>query len=324
LAKVEDIHVDQILHDPNVAEEYHPNIIKYPTPMFSLAIEPKNRGDETKISGALHKLSEEDPTFKVTHDPQTHELVINGIGELHLRVMLEKMKNRFNLEVITKPPKIPYRETIQAKAEGHYRHKKQSGGAGQFGEVYLRIEPLDRGQGFEFVNDIFGGTIPSQYVPSVEKGVRDVLENGAIAGYSLQDVRVIVYDGKYHPVDSKDIAFRIAGRNAFREAITKARPTLLEPIVNMEINIPEQFMGDITGDLNGRRGRVIGVDTLPGGMAVIKAQAPLSELSSYNGQLRSVTSGQGSFIMELSHYDLVPPQVQAKIVALYKPKAEEE
>lgn len=324
LAKVEDIHVDQILHDPSVAEDFHPILPKYPTPMYSLAIEPKNRGDETKISGALHKLAEEDPTFTVTHDPQTHELVINGIGELHLRVMLEKMKNRFNLEVLTKPPKIPYRETIQSKAEGHYRHKKQSGGAGQFGEVFLRVEPLDRGQGFEYVNDTFGGTIPSQYIPSVEKGVRDVLENGAIAGYPLQDVKVSVYDGKYHPVDSKDIAFRIAGRNAFREAIKMAHPALLEPVVNMEITIPEQYMGDITGDLNGRRGRVIGVDTLPGGMAVIKAQAPLAELASYNGQLRSVTSGQGSFVMELSHYDLVPPQVQAKIVAVYKPKEEVE
>lgn len=324
LAKVEDIHVDQILHDPSIAEEYHPISPKYPTPMYSLAIEPKNRGDETKISGALSKLAEEDPTFKITHDHQTHELVVNGIGELHLRVILEKMKNRFNLDVLTKPPKIPYRETIQDKAEGHYRHKKQSGGAGQFGEVFLRIEPLDRGQGFEFVNDTFGGSIPSQYIPSIEKGVRDVLENGAIAGYPLQDVRVIVYDGKYHPVDSKDIAFRIAGRTAFREAIKIAHPTLLEPVVNMEINIPEQYLGDITGDLNGRRGRVIGVDTLPGGMAAIKAQAPLSELATYNGQLRSVTSGQGSFVMELSHYDLVPPQVQAKIVSVYKPKVEEE
>jgi len=324
LAKVEDIHVDQILHTPGGEETFRPILPKYPTPMFSLAIEPKNRGDETKISGALHKLAEEDPTFKVSHDPQTHELVISGIGDLHLRVILEKMKNRFNLEVLTKQPKIPLKETIQAKAEGHYRHKKQSGGAGQFGEVFLRIEPLERGQGFEFVNDIFGGTIPSQYVPSVEKGVRDVLEGGAIAGYPVQDIRVIVYDGKYHPVDSKDIAFRIAGRQAFKEAIIKARPGLLEPLVNMEITVPEKFLGDITGDLNGRRGRVIGVDTLPGGMALVRASAPLSELASYNGQLRSVTGGQGSFLMEFSHYDLVPPQVQAKIVAQYKPKVEEE
>ncbi len=322
LAKVEDLHVDQILHDPSITEDWHPIVPRYPVPMFSLAIEPKNRGDETKISGALAKLAEEDPTFTITHDAQTHELVIHGIGDLHLRIMLEKMKNRFHLEVATKPPKIAYRETIQAKAEGHYRHKKQSGGAGQFGEVFLRIEPLERGQGFEYVNEVFGGTIPQQYIPSVEKGVMDVMQTGAIGGYPMQDVKVSVYDGKYHDVDSKDIAFRIAGRGAFKDAIGKAKPVLLEPVVNMEITIPENHLGDITGDLNGRRGRVIGVDALPGGMAVIRAQAPLSELASYNGQLRSVTSGQGSFVMTMSHYDVVPPQVQAKIAGAYKPKEE--
>jgi elongation factor G len=324
LAKVEDIHVDQILHDPGSTVDWHPIPPKYPVPMFALAIEPRSRGDEVKISGALHKLAEEDPTFRVTHDAQTHEMVIHGIGDLHLRVMLEKMKNRFNLEVTTKPPRIAYKETITAKAEGHHRHKKQTGGAGQFGEVFLRVEPLERGQGFEFVNDIFGGTIPSQYVPSVEKGVHDVLTEGAIAGFPVQDVRVIVYDGKYHPVDSKDIAFRTAGKFAFRDAIGKARPALLEPVVKMEITVPESHMGDIAGDLNGRRGRVIGVDTLPGGMALIRAEAPLAELGGYNGQLRSVTSGQGSFVMEFSHYDVVPPQVQAKIVAAYRPREEAE
>ena len=320
LAKVEDIHVDQILHDPAVSNDWHPIIPKYPTPMYSLAIEPKNRGDEVKISGAMHKLAEEDPTFKMTHDPQTHELVIHGTGDLHLRVILEKMKNRFNLEVLTKPPKIPYKETITAKAEGHYRHKKQTGGAGQFGEVYLRVEPLERGSGYEFVNDIFGGTIPGQYIPSVEKGVKDILEGGAIAGYPVQDIRVSVYDGKYHPVDSKDIAFRTAGKYALKDAITKARPAILEPVVTMEITIPEKYVGDITGDLNGRRGRIVAVDTLSGGMSMIRASAPLSEVMTYNNQLRSVTSGQGSFIMEFSHYDVAPPQVQAKIVAAFKPK----
>jgi elongation factor G len=324
LAKVEDIHVDQILHEPSTPNHLKPLTPRYPTPMFALAIEPKARGDEVKISGALHKLTEEDPTFKWTHDPSTHEMVIHGVGDLHLRVTLEKMKNRFNLEVTTKPPKIAYKETITAKAEGHHRHKKQTGGAGQFGEVFLRVEPLDRGQGFEFVNDVFGGTIPSQYIPSVEKGVHDVLAGGAIAGYPVQDIKVIVYDGKHHPVDSKDIAFRTAGKYALKDAITKARPALLEPIVNMEITIPEKHVGDITGDLNGRRGRINGVDTLPGGMSLIRAVAPLAEVMSYNNQLRSVTSGQGSFIMEFSHYDVVPPQVQAKIVAAYKPKDEPE
>ncbi len=324
LAKVEDIHVDQIIHEPGSANEWKPNVPKYPTPMFALAIEPKTRGDEVKISGALQKLAEEDPTFKTTHDPQTHEIVIHGVGELHLRVMLEKMKNRFNLEVTTKPPKIAYRETITAKAEGPYRHKKQTGGAGQFGEVFLRVEPLDRGQGFEFVNDVFGGTIPGQYIPSVEKGVHDVLSGGAIAGYPVQDLRVIITDGKHHPVDSKDIAFRTAGKYALKDAITKARPALLEPIVNMEITVPEKFVGDITGDLNGRRGRINGVDTLTGSMALIRAVAPLAEVMTYNNQLRSVTSGQGSFLMEFSHYDVVPPPVQQKIVAAYKPKEEPE
>jgi len=277
-----------------------------------------------KISGALHKLSEEDPTFRWSHDAQTHEIVIHGVGELHLRVTLEKMKNRFNLEVTTKPPKIAYKETITAKADGHYRHKKQTGGAGQFGEVYLRVEPLERSAGFEFVNDTFGGSIPSQYIPSIEKGVHDILSGGAIAGYPVQDLRVVVTDGKYHPVDSKDIAFRTAGKYALKDAITKARPSLLEPIVNMEITVPEKYVGDITGDLNGRRGRINAVDTLAGGMSQIKAVAPLAEVMTYNNQLRSVTSGQGSFIMEFSHYDVVPPQVQAKIVAAYKPKEEVE
>src|SRR6185503_18783979 len=239
LAKVEDIHVDQILHEPNATNHLKPIVPKYPTPMYSLAIEPKARGDEVKISGALAKLSEEDPTFKSTHDATTHEIVIHGVGELHLRVMLEKMKNRFNLEVTTKPPKIAYKETIGAKAEGHYRHKKQTGGAGQFGEVFLKIEPLERGAGFEFVDAVKGGTIPGQYMPAVEKGVRQVLQGGAIAGYQLQDVRVIVYDGKYHTVDSKEVAFVAAGKKAFLDAITKARPQILEPIVDLSVTAPE-------------------------------------------------------------------------------------
>lgn len=323
LAKIDDLHVDQIIHDPSIAETYHPILPKYPVPMYSLAVEPKSHGDEVKVATSMAKLAEEDPTFKYVHDPVTHELVVSGVGELHLRVVLEKMKNRFNLDVTTKPPRVAYRETITAKAEGHYRHRKQTGGAGQFAEVYLRVEPLNRGDGFEFVNDVFGGAIPTQFIPSVEKGVRDILENGAVAGYPVQDVRVIVYDGKHHPVDSKDIAFRTAGRMALREAITKARPALLEPVVNLEITAPEKHLGDITSDLNAKRGRVIGVDSQPGGMAVIRAAAPLAELTSYNSQLRSVTGGQASFIMEPSHYDVVPPQVQQKIMAAYKPKEEE-
>jgi elongation factor G len=295
-----------------------------PVPMFSLAIEPKSRGDEQKISGVLARMSEEDKTFKITHDRQTNELVVSGVGDLHLRVMLQRMEKRFKLEVITKVPKIPYHETITTLAEGHYRHKKQTGGAGQFGEVYLKVEPTDRDAGFQFVDEIFGGSIPGQYLPAVEKGVHDLMEQGVIAGFPLQDIRVRVYDGKHHPVDSKEVAFRIAGKLATKEAILKAKPVLLEPVVTIEVTVPAQFVGDITGDLSGRRGRILGQDIMPGNMAVIKALVPLSEVSQYNSQLRSVTGGQGSYSMELSHYDVVPPNIQQEIVKQYKPKAEEE
>jgi elongation factor G len=233
------------------------------------------------------------------------------------------MANR-GLLVDTKPPKIAYRETIQAKAEGHHRHKKQTGGAGQFGEVFLRVEPLERGKGFEFVDEVFGGAIPGQFIPAVEKGVREVLESGAIAGYPMQDIRVIVYDGKSHPVDSKEVAFKTAGKYAFLDAVKKAKPILLEPIVNMEVTVPEDKVGTITGDLSGKRGRIQGQDFIGGGMAVVKAQAPLAEVMQYQSQLKSVTGGQGSFVMEFSHYEPVPPQIQAQITAQYKPKAEEE
>jgi elongation factor G len=323
VAKIEEIHTNDVLHDDHALDSVHLRPLTFPTPMYGLAITPKARGDETKLSVLLTKLAEEDPTFKWQTDRQTHEVVINGLGELHLRLVLERLANR-GLHVDTKPPKIAYRETITQNAEGHHRHKKQTGGAGQFGEVYLRIEPRERGEGFEFVNEIFGGTIPGQFVPAVEKGVRDVIEGGAIAGYPLQDVRVIVYDGKHHPVDSKEVAFRAAGKFAFRDAITKAKPVLLEPIVNMEVTVPESHVGSITGDLSGKRGRIQGQDFLPGGMAVVKAQAPLSEVMQYQSQLKSVTGGQGSFAMEFSHYEPVPPTVQAHIVAQYKPRAEEE
>ncbi|HEY1686701.1 MAG TPA: elongation factor G [Tepidisphaeraceae bacterium] len=323
VAKIEEIHPNDVLHDDHALDTVHLKVESYPTPMYGLAISPKARGDEQKISVQLSKLAEEDPTFKWHTDRQTHEVVINGLGELHLRLVLERMKNR-GLQVDTKPPQIAYRETILNKAEGHHRHKKQTGGAGQFGEVFLRIEPLERGKGFEFVDEIFGGAIPGQFVPAIEKGVRDVLEAGPIGGYPLQDVRVIVYDGKHHPVDSKEVAFRSAGKFAFIEAIKKAKPAVLEPIVNMEVTVPEQHVGTITGDLSGKRGRIQGQDFLPGGMAVVKAQAPLSEVMQYQSQLKSVTGGQGSFMMELSHYEPVPPQVQQQIISQYKPKVEEE
>jgi elongation factor G len=323
VAKIEEIHTNDVLHDDHALDSVHLKALTFPTPMFGLAVTPKARGDETKISTLLSKIAEEDPTFKWHTDRQTHEVVINGLGELHLRLVLEKLANR-GLHVDTKPPKIAYRETIQTNAEGHHRHKKQTGGAGQFGEVFLRIEPMERGKGFEFVDEIFGGAIPGQFVPAIEKGVREVLDQGAIAGYPLQDVKVIVYDGKHHPVDSKEVAFKTAGKYAFIEAVKKAKPVLLEPIVNMEVTVPEDKMGTITGDLSGKRGRIHGQDFIGGGMAMVKAQAPLAEVMQYQSQLKSVTGGQGSFAMELSHYEPVPPQVQAAIVAQYKPKAEEE
>jgi elongation factor G len=323
VAKIDEIHTNDVLHDDHALDSVHLRPLTFPTPMFGLAITPKARGDEQKLSMQLAKIAEEDPTFRWVTDRQTHEVVINGIGELHLRLVLEKLAHR-GLHVDTKPPKIAYRETIMTKAEGHHRHKKQTGGAGQFGEVFLRVEPLERGKGFEFVNEVFGGTIPGQFIPAVEKGVRDLLDQGVVAGYPLQDVRVCVTDGKHHPVDSKEVAFRAAGKFAFKEAVLKAKPVLLEPIVNMEVTAPEDKMGTITGDLSGKRGRIQGTDVLPGGMAQIRATAPLAEVMQYQSQLKSVTGGQGSFAMEFSHYEPVPPQVQQQIASQYKPKAEEE
>jgi len=323
VAKIEDIHVNDVLHDDHALDSVHLRPLTYPTPMFGLAITPHARGDEQKISILLAKLAEEDPTFKWHTDRQTHEIVINGVGEMHLRLVLEKLRNR-GLQVDTKPPKIAYRETISTTADGHHRHKKQSGGAGQFGEVFLRIEPVERGSGFQFVDETFGGSIPGQYIPAIEKGIRETIDAGVIAGYPVEDVKVVVTDGKHHAVDSKEIAFKTAGKFAFRDAFAKARPVLLEPIVNMEVTVPEGVVGAVTGDLSGKRGRIQATDVASGGMVVIKASAPLSEVMQYGSQLKSVTGGRGSFAMELSHYDPVPPQVQQGIVSQYKPHAEEE
>ncbi len=324
VAKIDEVRFNAVLHESHDVDEIQLTPIHFPEPMSGLAVTPKRRGDEQKIGDALAKLVEEDPTFKVTRDSVTNETVIHGMGDLHLRVILEKLKGRFNVEVDTKPPKIAYRETIQGKAEGHHRHKKQTGGAGQFGEVYLRVEPMDRGSGFEFVNDIFGGSIPNQFLPAVEKGIRQAMEQGAIAGYPMQDIRVSVYDGKHHPVDSKEVAFVTAGKRAFIDAVMKARPALLEPMVNVEVTVPSQYMGDITGDLSGKRGRIQGTDMLAGDQVSIQAVVPLAEIGNYQGQLKSVTGGQGSFTMELSHYDPVPPHVQEQIAAQYKPRDEED
>jgi len=322
LAKIEELRVGDLIHDGRTHGRFV--MPPVPQPMFSLALEPASRGDEQKIGGALERLSEEDLCFKTTRDPQTKELVAQGLGELHLRIVLEKMEKRFKLAVHTKEPKIPYRETITGKAEGHYRHKKQTGGAGQFGEVYLRVEPAERNSDppMQFSWDIFGGSIPGQYEPAIIKGINDVMQTGVVAGYPLQDVKVSVYDGKYHPVDSKEVAFRAAGKGAFIDAVSKAKPALLEPIVNMEVTIPAENVGDITGDLSSKRGRVVGQEMLPGNFIVIKAQVPLSEVTQYTSQLKSVTGGRGSYAMTLSHYEPVPPNVQQQIVAAHK-KAQE-
>jgi elongation factor G len=320
LAKIEDLKIGDLVHDGKVAGRFDTPAV--PEPMFSLALEPAARGDEQKISSALEKLCEEDPCFKVTRDQQTKELVASGLGDLHLRVMLEKMEKRFRLSVTTKEPKIPYRETITAKAEGHYRHKKQTGGAGQFGEVYLRVEPTERGSDppLEFSWDIFGASIPGQFEPAVYKGINEVMLKGVVAGFPLQDVKVSIYDGKSHPVDSKEVAFRTAGKEAFKDGVLKAKPVLLEPIVNIEVTIPAENVGDIAGDLASKRGRVLGQEMLPGNFIVIKAEVPLAEVAQYNSQLKSVTGGRGSYAMSLSHYEIVPPNVQQQIVAQYGKK----
>ncbi|HZW19058.1 MAG TPA: elongation factor G [Luteimonas sp.] len=324
VAKIEDVHFDAVLHDSHDEDAIRLAPPDFPRPMFGLAIEAGSKGQEQKLGAALHKLAEEDPCFEVEHLADTNETVVRGLSDLHLRINLERLKERHGIEVATHPPRIAFRETVSAKAEGHHRHKKQTGGAGQFGEVFLRIEPLPRGAGFEFVDEIKGGTIPGQFLPAVEKGVRQVLDGGAIAGYPMQDVRVVVYDGKHHPVDSKEVAFVAAGRKAFLDAIGKARPQVLEPIVDLDVNAPEQHMGDISGGLASKRARINGTDSLRGGEILVKAQVPLSELEGYAAELKSVTAGRGRYSLDFSHYAPVPAQVQQKLVEAYRPRHEDD
>ena len=324
LAKVDEVRFDAVLHDSHDEDAIHLKPLRFPEPMSGLAVSPKKRGDEQKIGDALAKLQEEDPTFKVTRDATTHETVIHGLGDLHLRVLLEKLAHQFKVEVDTKPPKIPYRESITAKAEGHHRHKKQTGGAGQFGEVYLRVEPLERGEGFAFEDATVGGSIPKQFMGPIEKGVLQAIEDGVIAGYPLQDVKVTVHDGKHHPVDSKEVAFMTAGRRAFEDAVRKADPVILEPVVEMEVTVPSEHMGDITGDLSSKRGRIQGTDVLPGDQALVKALVPLSEVTSYQSQLKSVTGGRGSYAMHFAEFAPVPGQVQQRITDAYQPRTADE
>ena len=324
VAKVDEIHYDAVLHDSHDEDEYRLKRIDFPQPMFGLAVNTRTRGQEQKLSQALHKISEEDPCFTVEHNQELNETVMRGLGELHMRVILERMKEKYHVEVDTRPPRIAYRETVTRAAEGHYRHKKQTGGAGQFGEVFLRIRPRGRGDGFEFINKVVGGAIPTSLIPAVEKGIRQILAEGGVAGYQLQDLEVEVYDGKFHPVDSKEIAFVIAARNAFLDAIHNAGPQILEPIVSIDVTVPDAVMGDITGNLAGRRARISGTESLRGGLVTVKADIPLSSLSDYHTELKSLTQGQGSFTMEFSHYDPVPRDVQQDLEKAYKPRDSEQ
>jgi len=318
VSRVDDIHFDAVLHDSHDEDHYHLTTMECPVPLFGLAITPTKRGDEQKLNDALHKLQSEDPCLHIEHHAATNETIMRGLGELHLKVLLRRLSEQFHVDVDTRPPSIPYRETITAKADGHHRHKKQTGGAGQFGEVYLRIEPLERGGGFEFVDATVGGVIPGNFIPSIEKGVRQVLADGAIAGYPLQDVRVSVYDGKFHPVDSKDIAFSTAGRKAFIDAVDKAKPVILEPIVKIRISAPDSCMGDLAGDLSGRRGRISGSESPSQGRIDIDGEVPLAELSGYDARLKALTGGEGTYGIELSHYEAVPASIQKQLADAYQ------
>ena len=318
IAKVEEIEFDCVLHDSHDEDHIHLRPLEFPQPMQGLAVETKKKADEQRLFDVLHKLEIEDPCFKVERHPTTNETVIRGIGEMHLRAKLSRMAQQFKIELDTKPPQIAYRETIMGKAEGHCRHKKQSGGAGQFGEVMLRVEPMERGAGFEFVDIVKGGTIPGVFMAAVEKGVRQALEDGVVGGFPVHDVRVIVHDGKSHSVDSKDIAFFSAGRKATIEAIRAATPIILEPVVEIEILAPDEAVGDLAGDLASKRGQVTGTQPRGAGSMAIGGKVPLAELDDYQGRLKSLTGGQGSYSISFSHYAPVPASTQQQLASQFK------
>jgi len=319
ISKIDDISVSDTLCDPHTKVKFKD--IKFPNPMASLAIEPKSRGAEQKISETLNRLVVEDSTFKVSRDVQTHELVVTGMSNLHLEVVLSRLKSRYEIDVDSRQPKIPHKETITTKASAQYKHKKQTGGKGQYGEVYLRIEPLERGAGFEFTKKIVGGAIPSQYIPAVEKGLRETIAKGILSNNPIVDVKVELYDGTFHNVDSSEAAFKIAASKAFHLAFDDAKPVLLEPVVNIEVTIPSEFMGEITGNLSSRRGRVQGMDAF-GDLQVVQASIPMDEVKNYETELKSMTGGRGSYTMELSHYDIVPSHLVPAIIAEVKKDAE--
>ncbi|MDP2788095.1 MAG: elongation factor G [Pseudomonadota bacterium] len=324
VTKIDDLNFDSVLHDAPEDDHIHMKPLDFPHAVFGLAVRPKKQSDMDKLAEVLHRLVAEDPGLHIEHDPTTHEVVIRGLGETHLARVLEKMREQFRLDLETHPPTIAYRETITQPAEGHYRHKKQTGGSGQFGEVYLRVEPLARGAGFEFVDAVKGGVIPNTFIPAVEKGVRQAMQVGSVAGFPMQDVRVTVYDGKNHPVDGKEIAFVMAGKKAFLDAAAKANPIVLEPIVNIELTAPDSAIGDVSGDLSARRGQITGHASGRGGMISVVGHAPLAELDSLQSRIKSLTGGQGSYTLEFSHYEQAPPYIQQQMAALHKPEQDEQ
>ena len=324
VSKVEEIEFDAVLHDSHDEDHIRLRPLEFPAPMHGLAVETKKKGDEQRLFEILHKLELEDPCFRMERHPATNETVIRALGELHLRTKLEKLTQQYKLELDTRPPRIPYRETISRNAEGHCRHKKQTGGAGQFGEVYLKIEPLPRGSGYEFVDQVKGGVIPTVFIPAVEKGVRMALDSGVIAGYPVEDLRVIVYDGKSHAVDSKEIAFVSAGRKAVIDAFSKAGPIMLEPIVNIDISAPDAYVGDMTAEIASKRGQITGTQQLSADTISTTGQVPMAELVDFQNRLRSITGGQASYSVEFSHYAQVPVQTQQQLMSQYKAAREEE
>ena len=323
LPKVEELHWASVIHDSHDEDHVHFRLPRFPVPVAGLAIEAKRRGDEQKISDVLAKLTEEDPCLTVEREAGARQVVLRGLGDLHLRIALEKMAERYHVQVETHPPEIAYRETITDSADGHYRHKKQSGGAGQFGEVFLRVEPLARGSGFEFADEVKGGTVPAQYIPAVEKGVRQAMEEGPLTGHPVQDLRVAVYDGKHHSVDSNEVSFVVAGRRAFQDAFSKAKPMVLEPVVELVINAPDARFGDLSGDLSARRGRITATESHGTGTVSIRAEVPLAELQDYQPRFKSMTGGEGSYALQHSHYEPVPYQVQTELASRYKRKDED-
>jgi len=321
VAKLKETTTGEVLGDKSAPIFYA--VARIPEPSITFAVEPKTRADEDRIGVAIHKILEEDPALRFGRDPQTKEFLLSGAGQQHIEVVVAKLRKRYHVEMTLKPPKVPYRETIRGKADAEGKHKKQTGGHGQFGLCRIKMEPLPRGKGIEFVDDIFGGAIPKNWIPSVEKGIRDAAERGYLAGFPVVDFRAILYDGKYHDVDSSDIAFKIAGQLAFKEAMKQARPALLEPIMQVEVYAPDQYSGDLMGNLSGRRGKISGSETRAGNV-IIKALVPLAEMLSYANELTSMTQGRGSYAMEFSHYDFVPGELADKVIAAHKPHAVED